>query len=77
MIIERYGALSDFIKMLNGTFVTAAIIGRYLIMRTAFYAFYCETFFEITKEISVPNLSWEQCEDCDTATHQGCVRVLL
>jgi hypothetical protein len=39
MIIKRHGGLSDFIKMLNGTFVTAAIIGRYLLMRTAFYAF--------------------------------------
>jgi hypothetical protein len=77
MIIKRHGALSDFIKMLNCTFVTAAIIDRYLLMGTEFYAFYWEIFFEITKEISVPKLSWEQCEVCDTATHQGCVRVLL
>jgi hypothetical protein len=77
MIIKRHGSLSDFIKMLNNTCVIARIIDRYLIMGMAFYAFYWEIFFEITKEISVPKLPWEQCEVCDTATHQGCVRVLL
>jgi hypothetical protein len=54
MKIKRHGALSDFIKMLNGTFVNAGIIEGYLLMGTTFYAFYWEIFFEITKEISVP-----------------------